>query len=90
MTPQQLNVKFIPVHPTSQNDFTIQINGEEVGTFWWKRNHPKPDDKVAVVRNLAGDPFICQNEDQAIRWLLANNQPDPVEDELAKQGIILL
>lgn len=62
-------VSFRPFKPTSQDDFTIVVNGQDVGTLYWKRG-PKPDDKTAIVRDLNENIFICSGEHQAILWIL--------------------
>lgn len=61
---------FRPKTPTAQDDFDILWNNELVGSLWWKRNHPKPNDKVAVVRNVHGDVAVRPNERLAQEWLL--------------------
>lgn len=63
--------KFEPVTPTTQDDFNILWKDKPIGVFHWKRNHPRPEDKVAVVRNLAGDIAVRPNEQAAQEWLLA-------------------
>lgn len=63
-------VNFEPVSKTDQDNFIIQINGVDVGTLWWKRNHPRPEDKVAVTRDLIGNVFISKNESLAAQWCL--------------------
>ncbi len=66
----QPKIEFRPLTPTSQDDFNVFIQGHNVGTFFWKRNHPKPEDKVCVVRDLDGNVFVGQNETQAITWFI--------------------
>ena len=63
------DVKFIPLKPTSQDDFNITINGTIVGTFFWKRG-PKPNEKRAIVRDLQENILLCSNENEAINWII--------------------
>jgi hypothetical protein len=65
-----LPFSFQPLKPTSQDDYNILFDGEVVGTFFWKKNHPRPTDKVAIVRNLVGDVAIVPNETHAIQWII--------------------
>ena len=64
-------IKFVPITRHSQDDFNIEMNGTVVGTFFWKRNHPKPGDRVATVKDLKGRIAIVQNEQQALENLVA-------------------
>ena len=60
---------FQPITPHSQDEFNILFKGEVVATFFWKRNHPTPKDKVAIIRyydNVA----IVPNENAAIHKLI--------------------
>jgi hypothetical protein len=64
-----MDIRFEPITKLNQDEFNILENGVPIGTFFWKRNHPKPGDKMAIVRDLEENVFLCANESQAIAWL---------------------
>lgn len=74
-------IKFEPLTKTSQDEFNIIEDDKIIGTFYWKRNHPKPNDKVGIVRDLDGGVAIVPNEHDAVAWL--KKCPNTVSPELA-------
>jgi hypothetical protein len=65
-----MSFSFRPISKTDPDNFDVMFNTEVVGTFSWKRNHPKPEDKVAIVHALTGEVGIFPNEQEACQWLV--------------------
>lgn len=68
-----MNFSFRPRSPTEQDDFDVLYGDEVIGTFFWKRNHPKPEDKVAIVRAACGPIGIVPNEKLATTWFFSKH-----------------
>lgn len=69
-----MSFSFKPRTPTEQDDFDIYFKNELIDTFFWKRNHPKPTDKVAIVRDFNENVAIVPDERSAcVKIALWNN-----------------
>ncbi len=75
-----MGIEFRPLSKTDPDNYDILYDGVAIGTFFWKRNHPRPADKVAVVHSLSGRVAIVPDENGAIKWLsgVAADEPDGV------------
>jgi len=69
---QKVNpIQFVPMKPTSQDDFNVIIMGHTVGTFRWERNQGgNPSFKTGVVRSTCGGIGVASNESEAIGILI--------------------
>jgi hypothetical protein len=65
-----MSFSFRPISKTDPDNFDILFNSVPVGTFMWKRNHPKPEDRVAVIHALTGEVAIVPSENEACQWLV--------------------
>lgn len=66
-------------NPPDKQDYSIMYKDIVIGNLYWKLNHPKPEDKVAIIRNLHGNIGLCSNEQQAIimiiKWEKEHEEP---------------
>lgn len=80
----QPKIEFRPVTPTSQDDFTVLVNGEAIGTFFWAKDVGASGPiKTAIVRSRHGGTLLCATDRQAVGWLM--KQEAIAESEYANE-----
>lgn len=77
--------EFQPISKFNADNFDILFNKVPIGTLYWKRNHPRPEDKVAIIHDLNGNVAIVQNEKQAIEKIVKWNQPEQIKEFMNEQ-----